>query len=293
MPLLSIDLSSALPLSDAWKRWAAATSSNSCSCLVYCSSLEGAGASICTSLSSRASISLPSPYSEELAYTSTLTLPARRSSTSFLNSRAPWPLGVVSAVIWENLIRIGAVGCDSAAWADNAPIKAQPATIPTRPRRTNEDVMEELLLFLSEPRVLDSPDWPDSTPPSPLPDIHIWTSTPSAFTKAARNPYLPTRYCTGARATASPSAKGCPGCAPPLSARDAPRDRAVGSPVHPGLADRCAPPGPATRRRPCRYGSSGRWPRSCAPGYAGARPHPGCAPNAAAGCAARRPAAGR
>ena len=68
-----MDLSMARPLSDCWKRCAAAMSSNrnirsnSCSCLVYCSSFDGAGASSCTSFISSASISLPSPYSEELA----------------------------------------------------------------------------------------------------------------------------------------------------------------------------------------------------------------------------------
>ncbi|MNJ75816.1 hypothetical protein D3C77_729760 [compost metagenome] len=64
---------------------------------------------------------MPSPYSEELENTCTWTWPGRRSATSFWNINAPCPLGVVSAVMCENLITIGS------AWAPSAQNRADAA----------------------------------------------------------------------------------------------------------------------------------------------------------------------
>ncbi|MNC78500.1 hypothetical protein D3C75_1307210 [compost metagenome] len=72
MFLLSMDLSSFWPSGLNWKRSTAEMSSNrngksnNCTVLVYCSNLASDGAIICTSPNSKASISLPSPNSEEL-----------------------------------------------------------------------------------------------------------------------------------------------------------------------------------------------------------------------------------
>ncbi len=71
MPLSCIEVSSSLPCGLCWKRSTAWMLSNRngrskiCNFLVYCSNLASDGAMICTSPSSRASISLPSPNSDE------------------------------------------------------------------------------------------------------------------------------------------------------------------------------------------------------------------------------------
>ncbi|MCY1365352.1 hypothetical protein D9M69_521950 [compost metagenome] len=78
---------------------------------MYLANLASEGAMICTSPSSSASISLPSPNSWLLGKTWTSTLPASFFSASSLNFRAAWPLGVMSATTWLYLMTMGA------AWA--------------------------------------------------------------------------------------------------------------------------------------------------------------------------------
>src|SRR5690606_2099777 len=78
---------------------------------------------ICTSPSSRASISLPSPKSCEFENTWTSTLPGSAASASSLNLSAPWPLGVFSATTWLNFTMMGwsASAADEKASARQTP----------------------------------------------------------------------------------------------------------------------------------------------------------------------------
>src|SRR5690554_881772 len=124
---------------------------------------------ICTSFISRASISLPSPNSEEFGYTSTLTLPGRRSSASFLNSNAPCPFGVCSATTWENLMTMG-----SAAVA----IPARPMV--TAQARALTVVFSMLYYLLLETEGDDSPDLVITAEPGALDNYHSKKQTTNA-----------------------------------------------------------------------------------------------------------------
>ena len=91
MPLLVIESSSSWPLGLSWKRSTAAMSSNRkgrskiCSLGVYLANFASDGAMICTSPSSSASISLPSPNNWLFGNTCTSTLPGSAFSASSLN----------------------------------------------------------------------------------------------------------------------------------------------------------------------------------------------------------------
>ncbi|VXD01262.1 hypothetical protein PSEUDO8Z_60662 [Pseudomonas sp. 8Z] len=70
-----------------------------------------------------------------------MTLPSRRCSTNCLNSRAPWPLGVLSATTWENLITMGSSAC-----ALRAAQKVKPSV---QKNRARTDLSMNASFFLS------------------------------------------------------------------------------------------------------------------------------------------------